>query len=287
MHTKLWFTIISFNSMAAYIPVSALLLYRRPASWPYLFSLFNGLLVAFIDLGAGEVQVPALLLLAFTFFTGFASPHRAWRWGIITGIWVPVFQIVRMSFEKYPAVSPAEGWGSLIALGFALSGSYGGSIIRISSERMDRRDHSPPVPEAFANPEQTLAPQNLLNPQPGESPEGVQRGGGDGTPLVIPEAAPPPFVSVEEMPKIIRKVAPVYPELAIRANPEGTVLVKIWVDREGKPREALVVKSDADIFNDAATAAAMQFLFTPAYMNSGPVSVWVTIPFRFKLADRK
>ena len=144
-----------------------------------------------------------------------------------------------------------------------------------------------PVPEAFADPEQTLAPQNLLNPQAGESPEGVQRGGGDGTPLVIPEAAPPPFVSVEEMPKIIRKVAPVYPELAIRANPEGTVLVKIWVDREGKPREALVVKSDADIFNDAATAAAMQFLFTPAYMNSGPVSVWVTIPFRFKLADRK
>jgi hypothetical protein len=142
MHAQLWFTIISFNSMAAYIPLSALILYRRPGAWPYLFSLFNGLLIAFIDLGAGEVQVPALLLLAFTFFTGFASPRGAWRWAIVTGLWVPVFHIVRMGLERNPGASFNESWGSLLALVFAFAGSYGGSFIQRISAGKDLREPS-------------------------------------------------------------------------------------------------------------------------------------------------
>ncbi len=143
MHAQLWFTIISFNSMAAYVPLSALILYRRPGSWPYLFALFNGLLIAFIDLGAGEVQVPALLLLTFTFFVGFASPRGVWRWGIITGMWVPVFHIIRMSLEKNSGASLPDGLGSLLALVFAFAGSYGGSFIQRISTGKDQREHSP------------------------------------------------------------------------------------------------------------------------------------------------
>jgi len=141
MHAGLWLTIISFHSMAAYIPLCALLLYRRPALWPYLFSLFNGLLVAFIDLGASEVQVTALLLLAFTFFTGFAFPRGAWRWGFITGMWVPAFQVGRMFIEGMPR---PEAWGSLLALAFAFAGSYGGRFIRTSGGGGDHREHSTP-----------------------------------------------------------------------------------------------------------------------------------------------
>ena len=143
-----------------------------------------------------------------------------------------------------------------------------------------------PVAELVADSAVTLAPNGVLNPtgQPGEGISGEET---EVTPIAIPDTAPPPWVSVQEMPKIIRRVEPVYPELAILANLEGTVTVKIWVDREGRPREASVVKSNQEILNDAAVAAAKQFLFTPAYMNSGPVSVWVAIPFRFRLADRK
>jgi len=61
------------------------------------------------------------------------------------------------------------------------------------------------------------------------------------------------------------------------------VWVKIWVNKRGKPHEVRIVKSDNEMFNDAAIAAAKQFLFTPAYMNNGPVSVWVTVPFKFRL----
>jgi TonB family protein len=55
------------------------------------------------------------------------------------------------------------------------------------------------------------------------------------------------------------------------------------VDREGRVRKVLVVKSDADIFSEAATDAAHQWLFVPAVMNGGPVTVWVTVPFTFKM----
>ncbi|HEX7574314.1 MAG TPA: energy transducer TonB [Bacteroidota bacterium] len=143
-----------------------------------------------------------------------------------------------------------------------------------------------PIEDGIADPEQTLAPQHLFNPQTSPVPGGTEGEWREEAPIVIPETEPPPFQIVEEMPKVVRSVAPVYPELAIRSDLTGTVYVKIWVDKEGKPREVSVVRSDAEMLNEAAIAAAKQFLFTPAYMNSGPVSVWVTIPFRFRLAER-
>jgi hypothetical protein len=39
--------------------------------------------------------------------------------------------------------------------------------------------------------------------------------------------------------------------------------------------------------NDSAIEAAMQFVFTPAYMNNGPVMVWVSLPFRFQIKEIK
>jgi periplasmic protein TonB len=100
------------------------------------------------------------------------------------------------------------------------------------------------------------------------------------------DAPPADFVPVEKEPQVIKKVEPKYPDLAMRAGLEGKVWVKIWVDKEGKPKQVVILKSDAEIFNEPAVDAAKQFLFTPAYMNNGPVSVWVSVPFKFKLADR-
>jgi protein TonB len=143
-----------------------------------------------------------------------------------------------------------------------------------------------PVPDAEVSPEQTIATQEEMSQQ-------VAPIVGDGTgdvvvqdDIVIDDGPPADFVPVEKEPQIIKQVKPEYPELAMRAALEGKVWVKIWVDKEGKPREVVVLKSDAEIFNEPAIAAAKQFLFTPAYMNNGPVSVWVSVPFNFKLADR-
>ena len=99
----------------------------------------------------------------------------------------------------------------------------------------------------------------------------------------IDDGPPPDFVPVEKQPTPVKSPPPAYPEIARRAGVEGTVWVKIWVDKEGKAKKAQILKSDAELFNQAAIDAAMQWVFTPAVMNNGPVAVWVSIPFKFKL----
>jgi protein TonB len=147
-----------------------------------------------------------------------------------------------------------------------------------------------PVPDAEVSAEQTIASQTEMSQQVAP----ITEGSGDGDlsieqdiQISDEDAPPADFVPVEKEPVVVKKVEPRYPELAMRAGLEGKVWVKIWVDKEGKPKQVVVLKSDAEIFNEPAIDAAKQFLFTPAYMNNGPVSVWVSIPFRFKLADKK
>jgi protein TonB len=118
--------------------------------------------------------------------------------------------------------------------------------------------------------------------------EGVGGGAGEGGSgeVTIPpeeEPEPPPFRPVQIEPRVIQSVAPEYPPLAVQTGLEGKVWIKIWVDESGRPRKAVVVKGDVEVFNEAAMAAAMKFVFTPAIMNDRPVSVWVAIPFSFRL----
>ncbi len=144
-----------------------------------------------------------------------------------------------------------------------------------------------PVPDAEVSAEQTIATQQEMSQQVAP----VEAGAGEGPVQVQQdisiEEPPADFVPVEKEPVVVKKVEPKYPELAMRAGLEGKVWVKIWVDKEGTPKQVLVIKSDAEIFNEPAIEAAKQFIFTPAYMNNGPVSVWVSVPFKFRLSDKK
>ncbi len=148
-----------------------------------------------------------------------------------------------------------------------------------------------PVPDAEVSPEQTIATQAELSQVANPVMEQGVSGGGalkiEG-PIVQDEEMPDinAFVPVEKEPQVVKRVKPEYPEIARRAGIEGVVWVKILVDKEGKPRKAVVIKSDAsDVLNQAAITGAMQFVFTPALMNNGPISCWVVIPFRFQLKE--
>lgn len=142
-----------------------------------------------------------------------------------------------------------------------------------------------PVPDAEVSPEQTIATQQELSAI--QSPVIQQQSGDDQVQIEqdinIDEMDPPDFVPVEKQPVPVKQVQPEYPEIARRAGVEGTVWVKILVDKEGKAKKAVVMKSDAEIFNEPAVNAAKQWVFTPAMMNNGPVAVWAAVPFRFKL----
>jgi protein TonB len=142
-----------------------------------------------------------------------------------------------------------------------------------------------PVPDAEVNPEQTIATQKELSEVQAPSlPTGGDASGGVQVQQDIKiDEDPADFVPVEKQPVPVKQVQPEYPEIARRSSMEGTVWVKILVDKEGKAKKALVMKSDAEIFNDVAIKAALQWVFTPAMMNNGPVAVWAAVPFRFKL----
>ncbi|HWP83255.1 MAG TPA: energy transducer TonB [Bacteroidota bacterium] len=142
------------------------------------------------------------------------------------------------------------------------------------------------VPDAEVNPEQTIATQQELS-------QAVNVGEGDGSGGAVVEQdiqvendEPPEFVPFEKYPEVIKQVHPKYPDIALRAGIEGTVFVKVWVDKEGKVRKAVILKSDGEVLNQAAIEAVQQWVFTPALMNNGPVSVWITVPIRFRLQGR-
>lgn len=147
-----------------------------------------------------------------------------------------------------------------------------------------------PVPDAEVAPEATIASQTELSQQVSNIPEVS----GEGTKVEIQqdikvdvsqedEPDQNAFMPVEKQPQPIKQPQPRYPELAQRAGIEGTVWVKILVDKEGKPKKCVIVKSDAEVFDESAKEAAMNSLFTPAVMNNGPVACWVVIPYKFKL----
>jgi protein TonB len=148
-----------------------------------------------------------------------------------------------------------------------------------------------PVPDALVDPEQTFASQTELSQIVGPMGEGEGNNGAqilaeNDLDLQIEDEGPPPdFVPFEKPPAVLKRVEPVYPELARKAGIEGKVIVKVWIDKHGKVKDVVILKSTVEVLNQAAITAAKQWEFTPAMMKLGPVDVWSTLTFNFKLRD--
>ena len=89
------------------------------------------------------------------------------------------------------------------------------------------------------------------------------------------------FVNVSEKPKLIKAVAPVYPELAVKAGITGKVVVKVLIDKKGDVEKAEILKS-CDMLDEAALAAAWQLKFKPGKQRDKFVKVWMSVPFQFR-----
>ncbi|MCY3554576.1 MAG: energy transducer TonB [Gemmatimonadetes bacterium] len=103
--------------------------------------------------------------------------------------------------------------------------------------------------------------------------------------VIEDEALPPPdaFTPHETPPAPVYQVQPEYPELARKAGIEGRVYIKILVDKEGKVRDALLVRGIGAGLDESALEAVRQWVYTPAIQNNRPVAVWVAQPVDFKL----
>ncbi|MBN2200334.1 TonB family protein [bacterium] len=139
-----------------------------------------------------------------------------------------------------------------------------------------------PVPDAEVSPEASFASQQDLSSM--QSPVTTDVGGSAVIEQDIEVDEPPPaFVPFEKEPVCIKRVEPTYPEIAQKAGLEGSVYAKLWITKEGKVKEVVIMKSDSEIFNQAVIDAAGKWLFTPAMMKNGPVAVWLAVPFNFTL----
>jgi protein TonB len=147
------------------------------------------------------------------------------------------------------------------------------------------------VPDEEAPEEVTIATQEELGKIADLSAQSIigGEGGGDSIAIEIPmeEYLPPPeeFVPYDEPPVQLTEVEYEYPPLAKQAGIEGTVFVKALVDKNGKVRDAIIMKESGSSagFEEIALKAAYQIKYKPAISNNQPVAVWVVYPVRFTL----
>lgn len=79
-----------------------------------------------------------------------------------------------------------------------------------------------------------------------------------------------------------------YPEEAIKANKEGTVIVQFVITKTGEIEETKVVRSQGESL-DAEAVRVVKSLpnFIPGKVNGKPVNVMYTIPLNFKMNTNK
>lgn len=96
------------------------------------------------------------------------------------------------------------------------------------------------------------------------------------------------FEVVEDPPTIIGGLEAVkkhldYPDLAIRAGVEGTVIVLAYVNKNGKVTGTEVLRGIGGGCDEAAMDAVQKVTFNPGMQRGKAVNVKVSVPVRFRL----
>ena len=92
------------------------------------------------------------------------------------------------------------------------------------------------------------------------------------------------YGQVDQGPRLVRQVPPVYPLRARRNNIRGTVQVRFLVERDGSVSQAAVVEADPPgLFDKSALDAVRQWRFSPGNIKGKSVRTWVRAPIAFRL----
>lgn len=170
-----------------------------------------------------------------------------------------------------------------------------------------------PPPPSLEAPEPATAPKGLEAkgsvgevplPVPDELAEadtisdaigGTGEGFGEGTEIIVEEGvevteetAPWTEVSFDveysQAPVIVHEERPVYPDIARESGVEGDVVLLVYIDPQGKVRNAVVQASPGlPALDEAAKKAAMKCTFKPAKQQGVPVGVWYSIVMQFRI----
>jgi periplasmic protein TonB len=102
-------------------------------------------------------------------------------------------------------------------------------------------------------------------------------------PITKPPAKQVPIIpSHLQASKLIYKVVPVYPHLAVLSRVSGTVILMARIDEEGNVVDLNVV-SGHPLLRDAAIQAVKQWKYSPTVLNGDPMPVQATVNVIFTL----
>jgi periplasmic protein TonB len=97
------------------------------------------------------------------------------------------------------------------------------------------------------------------------------------------QAAPPPAVE-DAIPEYRRNPPISYPKRARRRGYEGTVLLEVLVNRNGKVADLRILASSGyAILDRSAIKTVKTWSFKPAKKGNDTIDMWVQVPVRFKL----
>ena len=148
-------------------------------------------------------------------------------------------------------------------------------------------DHLPDGTSSNADPDIGAGPGN------GEQRRGIPDGPIEGVPPVgpIPTTEPRPPLPTPEVvpvggkirpPRLLQRVEPVYPRLAVAAHVEGDVVLTAIIDTDGRVRQ-LAVKGGHPSLAPAAREAVAQWLYEPTILNGQPIAVQLDVTVKFRL----
>ncbi|WP_020648446.1 energy transducer TonB [Solimonas variicoloris] len=130
---------------------------------------------------------------------------------------------------------------------------------------------APPLDEAPADAE----PVDEAPPSPPAPPAAAAP--------AAPEVVPPDFVAA-----YLNNPGPSYPSTSIRLREQGTVLLLVLVNADGRADKVTVDKSSgyARLDEAAADVVRKRWRFVPAKQGGQPVSAWVKVPVTFELSKK-
>lgn len=122
-------------------------------------------------------------------------------------------------------------------------------------------------------------PLNFESGDGGEVPEFIQE--------IVPDHKTFTLVDEEPQPINMREVSKsiTYPQLMREANVQGTVVIRVLVDKSGAYKKHIVVNSPHPMLSKEVEAHIKKLRFTPAIQGKKPIYFWVNIPFSFKTIE--
>jgi len=144
-----------------------------------------------------------------------------------------------------------------------------------------------------AVPSTTTGDPNPANDGPGsDQPKGVPWGvkdsvGVDGPPAIatIEPDVPMHIIGEVKPPVVIRRVTPLYPRPAMAARMNGSVIVECIIDKNGRVREAHVLRSTSTLFDQSAIDAVQQWQFTPGSLHGKAIDTIFDLTVTFRVTS--